>query len=219
MDKKFAQELAAAIDAELLFSNWRFYALTLALLLVSKAVDVYIAHYWAKRAEVKAAGADLSEVVRQLRATTNATEAVRTEILKADWLDKEWRSIRRLKLEELLVSANGMLASLGIQSIDEPDVAKNEDSERMKMLCALYFPELRDEVTHIYTMYKLNRIHFLESKTALMEATSPTSTEDIKKDYRQKKAVLYQQFLQALFDLEKAAAALMQRVSMHDNQS
>ena len=45
------------------------------------------------------------------------------------------------------------------------------------------------------------------------------STEDIKKDYRQKKAVLYQQFLQALFDLEKAAAALMQRVSMHDNQS
>lgn len=216
MNTDLVRELAAVIDAELFFSNWRLYALTLAVLAISKTVDVYLAKYWGKRAEIKANATDLQEVIRQLRATTEATEAVRVQMSKTDWLDKEWRSIRRVKLEELLCAANGMLQSLGLKAIDDPVAPTNRDSEKLRMLCALYFPELRVEVTDVYTTHKEFRIYFLESQSAKLSAATEDMADEIERIYNTESKGLYSRFVEAHFALEKAAAALMQQISLHE---
>lgn len=218
MDNHLVSELAAAIDAELLFTNWRLYALTLAVLLLSKAIDAYFVRYWAKRADVKAAGADLQEVIRQLKATTAAAEAVRAQISKADWLDKEWRSIRRVKLEELLSSADGMLETLGYKAADDPESPTNNDANKLKMLCALYFPELRQDVTDLYVAFKECRIHFLESQSDFANALTEGVADEVLEEYRLRQRQLYSVFVQAGFTLEKAAAELMQEISLHKEE-
>lgn len=110
MNETLIREIADSIIRTQLLENWQLYAILGCLVFLTSVAGNWVGSYIKKRAETYATKADLQEVLEQIRATTNATEQVRVSVSHADWVSKEWKTIRRLKLEELLLT----VYSLGI---------------------------------------------------------------------------------------------------------
>lgn len=89
-------------------SVWYFYAVVIALNVVLGAICVYLIKYVGKRGEQAAIKADFNEILRQIKKTTEVSEQVRSAVSHADWVDREWKTIRRIKLEELVNSADSV---------------------------------------------------------------------------------------------------------------
>jgi len=102
MSEALVREIAQQIVREQLLENWLFYGILLAVLLIGSVASAFIGSYIRKRGETYATKADLAELVAQLRATTQAAEEIKTAIAHTDWTAKEWKTIRRIKLEELV---------------------------------------------------------------------------------------------------------------------
>src|SRR6266568_1404061 len=149
MTETLTRELVLQIVQQGLIENWRFYAILLSLLFLSTAAGVFLVKYLGKRAEVYATRSDLHEVLRQLKATTELTEQVKVAVSHADWLAREWKAIRRSKLEELVESAISLTQWLDHQrsvsffQVEQKNPAPPAD--RVDMLTSLYFPELEVE--------------------------------------------------------------------------
>ena len=105
LDQALLKEVALQVVQQGLLSNWRFYAALLALSLISGAAGAFLSKYFGKRAETAAVDADLKKILRQLEKTTEVAEQVRSKVDHADWVAREWKTIRRTKLEELVQSA------------------------------------------------------------------------------------------------------------------
>jgi hypothetical protein len=105
MREALIKEIALQVVQQGLLSNWLFYAVILALSLVSGVIGAYLSKYFGKRGETAATKADFDEIIRQLKKTTEASEEVRSAVSHADWVAREWKTIRRIKLEELVDSA------------------------------------------------------------------------------------------------------------------
>lgn len=86
-------------------SDWRVYAVFFLLSIVSGAIGAYLSKYFGKRGETAATKADFDEILRQMKKTTEVSEQVRSAVSHADWVAREWKTIRRIKLEELIDSA------------------------------------------------------------------------------------------------------------------
>lgn len=102
MSEELIRELAQQIVSDGLLNNWMFWTLLLAVSFVGAVASAFVTTYIRKRGETYATKADLAELVAQLRTTTQAAEEVRIAIAHADWSSKEWKVLRRVKLEELL---------------------------------------------------------------------------------------------------------------------
>lgn len=149
MTDVLSREIAAKIVQEGLLGNWRFYAILLSLLVIGTVINAFLIRYVGKRADIYATKSDLSEVLRQLKATTELTEQVRIAVSHADWVAREWKTVRREKLEELLESTISLIQwldhqrSVWISQSEQKNPAPPAD--RVAMLTALYFPELENE--------------------------------------------------------------------------
>lgn len=104
MSEALIREITHQIIREQLLQNWEFYLVLIAAFAVASVVSAFIGSYIRKRGETYATKADLNELLTQLRATTKAAEEVKTVIAHTDWVMKEWKTIRRTKLEELFSS-------------------------------------------------------------------------------------------------------------------
>ncbi|MGH9958293.1 MAG: hypothetical protein ACREBC_14365 [Pyrinomonadaceae bacterium] len=150
MSEAIIREIAEQIIREQLLQNWIFYLVLLALLLVSSIASAFMASYIRKRAETYATKADLAELLTQLRATTEAAEQVKTAIAHTDWTTKEWKTLRRVKLEELV----GTVYALRVWLDKEMNIRffeKNAESEvcpvwKLELISNLYFAELNIEI-------------------------------------------------------------------------
>lgn len=149
MQEQVIREIAQQILREQFFENWMMYALLVAVAFLSSVASAYLVKYIGKRAETHATKADLEEVLRQIRKTTEVTEEVRTSISHADWVTREWKAIRRTKLEELLEHAyatdNWLYQQRGKWIFDKADNNLSSPTNRVSQLATLYFPELSVE--------------------------------------------------------------------------
>ncbi len=105
MSEALLKEIALQVVQQGLLSNWRFYAILLPLIFISGAAGAYLGKYFGKRGELYATKADFDEILRQLAKTTEVAEQVRSAVSHADWAAREWKTIRRIKLEELVQCA------------------------------------------------------------------------------------------------------------------
>lgn len=149
MTETLLRELALEIVQQGLIENWKLYAILLSLLFLSTAAGIFLVKYLGKRAEAYATRSDLHEILHQLKATTELTEQVKAAVSHADWMAREWKAIRRAKLEELVESAISLPQWLDHQrSVSFFHVEHKKPSppaDRVSMLTALYFPELEGE--------------------------------------------------------------------------
>ena len=149
MQEQLIREIALQIVREQFFENWMLYALVAALALLSSVAGAFLVNYVRKRAETYATKADLDEVLRQIRKTTEVTEEVRTSISHADWVTREWKSIRRTKLEELLeqtyATEHWLDQQRGMWMFQKEDKSLPSPADKVSQLTTLYFPELAEE--------------------------------------------------------------------------
>lgn len=92
---RLAHEIATAQ-----LSDWRFWLLLIGLVVISTALSALIHGYFSKRGEVSGTQAELKRILSQLSAQTDAVKRVETAISHDDWVQREWKTISRVKLEE-----------------------------------------------------------------------------------------------------------------------
>lgn len=166
MQADLVREIAQSIVRDQLLLNWRFYFLIGAIGGLGAMAGYWIAPYLKRRAELFATKADMGEVLRQITLTTRATEEVRSAVSQADWASREWQSIRRLKLEDLLASAYALDQWLDMQQskwlhAEKIDVDGNP-MDRIKLLAALYFPDLKPEADAVWNAHQAAFMYILE---------------------------------------------------------
>ena len=160
MTPTLIREIAETVVREQLLENWKFYLLLLAITLVATVGSAFLTNYIRKRAETYASKADLLELVRQLEATTKAAEEVKTAISHADWSTREWKSLRRTKLEELLTTVydvrHWLDVDMNVRFFNEKKTEAKSPIWKLEVVSRLYFPELHEETRElslVYTQY------------------------------------------------------------------
>jgi len=173
MSEALVREIANEVLRAGLLENWRVYVVLAALLLLSGVASTVISTYIRKRAETYATKADLDQLVVQLKATTAAAEQVKSAIAQTDWANREWRTLRRVKLEELVTAVHSARHWLDVETNARffGDQANSDLSPvwKLEVITSLYFPELRPEantLSLVYTNYGLWTIDVWKSLSA-----------------------------------------------------
>lgn len=225
------KDVALQIVQQGLLSNWRFYAILLALSLVSGAIGAYLSKYFGKRGETAATKTDFDEIIRQLAKTTEVAEQVRSAVSYADWTAREWKTIRRIKLEELVQSAINVKHWAEQQCAawrenffsDQAENKKTRElacpAEQVAMISTLYFPSLQKESEKLYQVsckaivWLANKTHEINNAVSLQESISAIETNRCEL-WMQKETVAeweehYRDVLGAIKELKEKAAEIM----------
>jgi hypothetical protein len=138
--------------------------------------------YFRTRGQNLATKHDFDELQKQLRDNTKLVEAIKSEISRRDWAQREWTTLRRVKLEALLekmhecedyldrrrdLAAEGKSGTPERKSINELDV-----------LATLYFPELKNEVDLFVSVCKMQRLRSIEFAQAVISAGDDIPARD-----------------------------------------
>ena len=150
MSEALLREILESIVKEQFANNIYIYII----LCLLAGFGSFIGSYCKKRGENFATKADFDELLSQLRETTKATEEIKKNIAHEDWATREWKTLKRLKLEELFQSIHETEEWLNayrnfnvFNSGKEPSTSPLANVER---LTCLFFPELDKEIS-LYT--------------------------------------------------------------------
>lgn len=148
LDPILRQAIDEVVQGAIL-QNWRFYGLVAATSLIAAMLGNVLASYARKRGETLATKADFDEILRQLKDSTRATEDIKASVQHSDWISREWKVVRRTKLEELLDSAyaaeHWLEACRNRWMFQTTNELGPDPTDKVKRLCALYFPELKEQ--------------------------------------------------------------------------
>lgn len=216
----FDPTVRAAIDEilrETILENWRFYGLIGAVSLLTSVVGNLVISYMKKRSETLATKADFEEILRQLRITTHVTEDVKSAVQHSDWAAREWKVVRRTKLEELLdaaYAAEHWLDACRSRWLFQKNGELGPDpTDRVKRICALYFPELDQFVKKLSSAQRSAVAWNLQGGQKLLAAGSNMVARQAVFD-----ALIptwdthYQEVIKAIAELEIASGQLMEGI-------
>jgi len=197
-----------------ILQNWLFYGLVAATSFFATVIGNVVTSYARKRGETLATKADFDEILRQLRASTKATEDIKSSVQHSDWISREWKVIRRTKLEELLDSAYA--ADHWLEACRNRWLFQNtselgpDPTDKVKRICALYFPELKVQAAALSSAQQaaikwnvscgqklLAAGQDLAARQNIFDSTLPTWSPQ------------YQEVLRAISEIETKATDLM----------
>jgi hypothetical protein len=177
MSEALLRELAERIAREHFLSQWPIYTLMLILAFIGSALASYLGSYFKKRGENLATKTDFNNLLAQIKATTIATEDVKSKISNLDWSTKERKVLLRNKLEELLHRLHELedwqdeKRYIALYT-EEKFITHSSTVSKATIIIALYFPELRQIVhNHILLHRKImillsnSRAEFLKLKS------------------------------------------------------
>lgn len=217
MSEALVREIANEVLRQGLLENWRTYAVLVALLLLSGVASTLISTYIRKRAETYATKADLDQLIVQLKATTAAAEQVKSAIAQADWANREWRTLRRIKLEELVAAVHGARHWLDIDMNARffSEKANSEPSPiwKLEVLTSLYFRELLPEANAMSLVYSQYVLWIIDIQKALSAAGNTTAQRQSVFDARLQEMAPHQaKLLLAISALGRKASAIMKEI-------
>lgn len=220
MQHEVIRDLAQAIVSEALLGNWRFWLPLLSLTGVVAALGAFGGSFLRKRGETAAIKRDLDELLTQLRQTTAVATETKTAIERIDWLDREWRKVRREKLEQLLAAVYDLETWLDHMKDKwlHADEAKAEPRaiERVKLLATLYFPELATVAEDAWKAHVSAYQYILEAGSPAGGAVLDKSAERYGEALDAFTAGWPEKYLQvrtAVASLESEASMLMQKIA------
>lgn len=150
MSEELIREIAQEIVRQMPpMGGWAYYVI----LGLGMMAAAFLGSYLRERGKNYATKADMKQVLERLEATTKTTEEVRATVAHADWHTREWKTLRRTKLEELIGAINHSREQLNTYT---REILYNETAPEeipptwsIPMLCGLYVPELRGEVQRV----------------------------------------------------------------------
>lgn len=143
MDQETIRAIADQVANQTILTSWKVWSLQFALWIVGTALAAFAGAFFAKRGEHKAIQADFQSLKNQLKENTIAVKMIETEIGHSDWAAREWKTLRRIKLEELL-SLNEELLQWVYESVSAAkETGVIPSLFKAHTLGLLYFPELQ----------------------------------------------------------------------------
>jgi hypothetical protein len=182
MDQETIQKLAAEIVRYLPSYPWGLLAVQVVLTLLAAAAGAFFGEYFKTRGKNFATKADFDSLLEQLRANTELVEGIKAEVGQKDWAKREYRNVRRIKLEELLVKkgdCDAYLDRLRAKTIEAEYLNDRQPDSDLRMLAALYFPELHDAVGSCVKVFREELSLGHEAFAELMVAKQITGELDL----------------------------------------
>lgn len=143
-------ELAKQISSGMVWAQWPTYLLIALIAFVLFYFNRRLASYASKTGEIAAITGQFEALTKQLKANTHTVEIVKAEIAHGDWATREWKTLRRLKLEELLqamLEQNNWSDVYGSELIFGDSIkAGPPPVNNVELIGLLYFPELDNEI-------------------------------------------------------------------------
>ena len=213
-----AREIAEQIVDEAFLTNWKVYGVLFALLIVSSALSAFATAFFRKRGETAANSRDFQELIRQLRETTTAAEEVRTAITSTDLASREWRALRRTKLEELLVAAYALKEWLDADQSHRLFQGSHPGASpvsKVETISRLYFPELHVQISHLVIAFHDSTRWVAQIQHNILGAGQNLErrTEILQTQYLGNLEEKHTAILAGLAGLEQAAPALMREIA------
>jgi hypothetical protein len=240
LDAQLAQQLANDIVAHTVVDHWGYWATLAGLCFVVGVVGTWVGAYAARRGQFQATQADWERIKGQLEETTRATETIKSIVSLGEWSERERRSLRRAKLEELLHAAHKAKDWLDLER-DRTISFSNDASGASPFpffitLGKLFFPEIQAQIGDFRGAFDayagfLLRIK-LEYHRANSDAIDEVRSQDpvdpnwktivgiktqerqaaIRQRIRGELTELYRSVIETLSTLDDAAAALMAEI-------
>lgn len=146
MNDAALKELARLIVQEELLGNVWFYLVLLTLMVVGAMFSAFIRSYGSEQGKFRSIQENFDQVKEQLAQTTFTAKTIEMALAHNDWSIREYKTLRRQKLEELMLAlyetrswlARSITASHESVSFEPTD----SPVDKLDMLATLYFPEL-----------------------------------------------------------------------------
>ena len=216
MSEELIREIARQIVQEQLLQYWRYYLVLGALMFLGSAASAYFGSYFRKRGEAYATKADFELLIEQLRATTSAAEEVKIAIGHTDWTSKEWKTLRSIKLEELMGAVYAVRDWLDkeerIKLFNQPGDLESTPFWKVNIISGLYFPELRDEIEALTTSYFSYYCFVTTTRSKLTEAGDDSARSVILNSVEQELLPHYKNLMAAIFVIQKKAPTIMRQI-------
>ncbi|MFC7420847.1 hypothetical protein ACFQNF_13340 [Iodobacter arcticus] len=162
MSEALLRELANQLLREQFYALWPVYLSMAAIALVVGFTGSYFGSYAKKRGEALATKSDFDFLLTQVKATTVVAEEVKASVAHADWATREQKTLRRIKLEELLHAVHEVQAwqelDCNTRLYDNRNNISQSPLPRLEVIAGLYFPELQQAI------YDYGRSHGLMSQ-------------------------------------------------------
>jgi len=188
--------------------------LLVAIAALSGVATAFFSSYFRRRGETYATKADFSELLAQLRETTKAAEDVRSEISHADWKSKEWKTLRRIKLEELMLflyeTRDWIADQASVKMFGSEPSSLTDQQARLDLTARLYFPELWSDVQACSVTISQMKVMVFEA--ALGKLNSKNDVNILSTEVEKHKAVwfpAYQTLLKQISEVEKKAPEVL----------
>jgi hypothetical protein len=172
-------------EREIGFIYWLMESKNFGILLVFLSIIVlvwilykYFEKFTQTSSEIDARLSKLDSIVLEQKRITEATEAIKIDLAHADWSRKETLTIRRLKLEDLVLAIIGVRAEAieiyrNLTALENNvNVLAYSEMDKVRMLTGLYFPELDKLMNELYDKQSALGIFFLDAQKSLKTLSS-----------------------------------------------
>ena len=214
MTETLLRELAEQIAREQFLLQWPIYGLMFVIALVIGIGAAYLGSYARKRGENFATKADFDDLLAQLKATTAVAEEVKAQVSHADWATRELKTLRRLKLEELLQTIHELQEWQDVERsariYDSGKEAGASPLPKIELLAGLYFPELRMAILSYCQLHRQLSMEVLQAHSELLDArNNPADQQKVRLHFANNWAPLYERQLQAISAVEHQGREIM----------
>jgi hypothetical protein len=166
-------EIANKIVNETIFMNWKFYGLLILITFLTTCISSFVFPYLKTRGNALATKADFQSLLTQLQKTTETTETIKTAITHEDWALKEFKLLKRNKLEDLLYAlfeVEDWISKCTVQQVyGELKIEKPQAFNKARLISQLYFTELGNEMSSFNNAFhNINILVLTAQKYALV---------------------------------------------------
>jgi hypothetical protein len=194
MNPDLIRTIATEIVQQTLLDNWLFYATIALLTVVSSIASAYAIEYAKTRGKALATRADFDLLLDQVSQTTKVTNKISQDISHSDWALKEYKVLRRIKLEELLTTTYDAIDWLDKHKdsniFDGDEIKTSSPITKARIIGTLYFPELKQNIDDLVSAHDKHYFWSMKGKSILLPYKSEERLIDL--EYKQPTTTLEQ---------------------------
>jgi hypothetical protein len=176
MDKEIIERVVNDVINNSFVMSWKFYVLYALTTFVVACGAAYLAAYWAERGKNFATKTDFDELKKHLAINTKIAEEIKTNISHEDWVLKENKTLKRVKLEELLLALYEVETWLdnyrAAQLYYDEEFKQKSPMFKVEVLANLYFEDLAVEIRNYKVLYRVLTMTLMTAKQELLDLKS-----------------------------------------------
>ena len=176
MDTEIIERVVNDVINNSFVMSWKFYVLYALTNFVVAGGAAYLAAYFAERGKNFATKTDFDELKTQLAINIKITEKIKTNISHVDWVLKENKTLKRVKLEELLLALYEVETWLDnykrAQLYYDEEFKQKSPMFKVEVLAKLYFGDLAVEIRNYKKLYSVLTMTLMTAKQELLNLKS-----------------------------------------------